>query len=415
MPKIKMYDKPNMAADVTISGLKMLKAPEKWSFIVNVEFDDKVFKQVEKDAVLLQEMKEVAQKVYKQTCETVKSKYKAFEALFQGMIDKGAKKDAVDAQMAGFNKSLEGDRDVGEKAAQQLVMSVWTKYAAKKQEYNKYKIKIFVTIAGAVAALAVSIGLMASAPFTGGASAAVSIIVLFRSAVTIAKEIGSAAAEIETSQKALEAYLKEVGKVAKKIPKANEYTAAVVKQFLGEAQPHIKSCGSQLETINAKLTGLEVKMHDCSVKLNEILDAQQKLSADFKKEAAARLSKHPGKDAPGQLNLISSRLDAYLQNNVKSVQQYIQKIAGLSTRLKEAQKTTEELEKQVKPLMALRGLDNTILENVLYFVDMPLGALTGNAMATASSDLVAGLVPVAASMAYDKITGAVLDKTLLVA
>jgi hypothetical protein len=211
--------------------------------------------------------------------------------------------------------------------------------------------------------------------------------------------------------------MKSVEAVAKKgmvAVKANEYSAAVVKQFLGEAQPNIKGCGSQLGTIKQKLTGIEVKTHNCSKTLNEILDKQEVLRAEFMKEVKAKLSKHPSSQAPMQVKEIEARLDVYLQNNTVKVQLFIQKTEDLFERFQTAEKTTDELEKRVKPLMAMRGLDNKILENILYFVDLPLAALNGNAVATKAADLVNGLVPVASSMAYDKITGAVLDKTLLV-
>jgi hypothetical protein len=405
-----------MSPDVTVSGLKILEAPKGWKFTVEVDFDAKIIKSVEKDSILLKEMNEAATKVYTQTCGSVKGKYTTFEKLFQGMVDKGAPKAVLEQNLAGFNKSLDSDRSIGEIGAQQAVEAVWKKWAAKNKEYTKYKVKIFVTIFGAASALAVSIGLMAGTPFTGGLSAAVGIIGMWKSALTLVKEIGSAALEIEKSQKLLSGYMKVVEAAAKKgkaAAKANEYTAAIVKQFLGESQPSIKGCDSQLGTIVQKLTGVEVKTHECSKTLNGILDKQEKLRAEFMKEVVAKLSKHPSKDAPAQIKLIESRLDKLLEGSYAKVIEFIDKTEKLYERFKEAEEETKKLKERVKPLLALRGLDNKILENVLYFVDMPLGALNGNAMATASSDLVQGLVPVASSMAFDKITGVVLDKTLL--
>jgi len=416
MPKIKIYERPNMSPDVTVSGLKALQAPKGWKFTVEVDFDAKVFKEVEKDSIMLKEMNEAASKVYKQTCDSVKSKYAAFEKLFQGMIDKGAPKAVFEQNLSGFNKSLESDRKIGEVGALQAIEGVWKKYAAKKAEYTKYKVKIFVTIFGAVAGLAVSIGIMASAPFTGGASAAVSIIGMFKSAVVLAKEIGSAAMEIEKAQKLLNGYMTAVETVAKKgkvAAKSNEYGAAIFRQFLGEAQPNIKGCDSQLKTIVQKLTGVEIKAHECSKKLNGILDAQEKLRSEFMKEVTTKLGKHPSKDAPAQIKQIEARLMMLLKANYAQVTLLIQKTEDLYKRFKDAEAETAKLDARLKPLLALRGLDNTILENLLYFADMPLGALNGNALATKSADLVQGLVPVAANMTYDKITGVVLDKTLL--
>jgi hypothetical protein len=417
MPAITIFAKPNMSSDVTISGLKVLAPPKGWKFTVDVDFDAKIVKSIEKDTILLKEMNEAASKVYKQTCDSIKGKYTAFEKLFQGMVDKGAPKSVIDQNLAGFNKSLDSDREIGQIGARQAIEGVWKKWASKKKEYLMYKIKIGVTIFGAAASLIVSIALMAATPFTGGASAAIGIVGMWKSALTIGKEIVSAAAEIEKSQKVLSTYMKAVEAIAKKgkaAAKANEYSAAFVKQFLGEAQPNIKGCGSQLGTIQQKLTGVEVKAHQCGKTLNGILDAQEKLRVEFMKEVTAKLGKHPSKDAPAQIKLIEARLQTLLNANYTQVQIFLGKTETIHARFKAAEVETEKLDARLKPLMALRGLDNKIIENLLYFVDMPLGALNGNALSTASSDLVQGLVPVASSMAYDKITGVVLDKTLLV-
>ena len=222
--------------------------------------------------------------------------------------------------------------------------------------------------------------------------------------------------EIEKSLAILNKYMKAVEAVAKKgkaAAKGNEYAAALVKQILGEAQPNIKGCGSQMETIKSKLIGVEVKAHDCSKTLNGILDQQEKLRTDFMKQATEKLGKHPSSLAPAQLKLIEKRLDDYLAGNYAKVMEFVDKTEKLYERFKVCEQVTKSMEERLKPLMALRGIDNTILENMLYFVDMPLGALNGNALANTSSDLIQGLVPVAGSMAFDKISGVVLDKTLL--
>jgi hypothetical protein len=417
MAKITVLSKPNMSADITVSGLKILEVPKGWSFKVDIELDDKIIKTVQKDTILLQEFNTAALKAYEQTCTAIKSKYTNFEKLLQGMVDKGAPPAEVEKHVKGLNASIEQDKKIGHVGAEHAVQAVWAKWQPKQKEYLKYKIKIAVTIIGAAAGLAISIGLMAATPFTGGASAAFSIIGMFKSAVTLGKEIASAWAEIETSQKVLDKYMKAVEAIAKKnkaLSKGNEYTAAVVRQFLGEAQPNIKGCMTQLETIEKKLAGLEVKTHNLGKTLNGILDEQEKLRDGFMKEVNARLGKHPSKEAPAQIKLIEARLDKVIEANTTKVQAAINKVMELYKRFKDAEKTTEDLGKRVEPLKELRGLDNKILENVIYFVDLPLGALNGNAFATQSADLVQGLVPVASSMAYDKISGAVLDKTLLV-
>ena len=156
-----------------------------------------------------------------------------------------------------------------------------------------------------------------------------------------------------------------------------------------------------------------MKAHNCAKALNGILDAQQKLKADFLKEVNNRLSKHPSENAPAQISLIKARLETELGRNEAQVMAFIEKTEKLHERFKAAEEFTKQLAVRVIPLKELRGIDNVILENLLYFADMPLGAPNGDVLASASSDLVSGSVRVAAGMTFDKLTGAVLDKTLL--
>jgi len=416
MSSVTIFSKPNMSSDVTVSGLKVLQPPKSWSFTVTVDFDAKVYDAVKNDSVLLEEMNHAAQTAYQQTCDAVKSKFTAFEKLLENMVDKNAPKAEVDKQIDGLNQSLERDRQTGETGAEQAVMETWTDWADQQSEYKKYKIKIAVVIVGAAAGLITSIVLMATTPFTGGVSAAAGIVGMVKATITLGKEIASASAQVETSQKILANYLKATKKIAlstKAAAKANEYTAAIVKQFVAEAQPNIKGCQTQMATIAQKLSGIEINAHEASKDLNTTLDKQTELQSEFMKDARGRLGKLSSKDAPAQLKLIESRLDDYLKPSRATVEKGIKTTEDLITRLKKAEETGKELEKGVRSLSNLRGVDNKILENVLYFVDIPLGALDGNTWANKATDLVNGLVPVGAAMVYDKISSKVLDNTLL--
>jgi hypothetical protein len=415
MAKQTFADKPNMARDVTISGLKILEVPKGWTFKVVVEFDDKAWKEIQKDPLVQQEMNDTALKAYEQTCTAIKSKYTAFEKLIQGMIDKGAPKDMIMKQIAGLNDSLEKDRHYGMLGAKLAVEQLWPKLCAKRKEYTKYKIKIVVTITGAAAGLATSIGLMAATPFSGGLSAAASIIGMVKSVVTLAKEIGSACLEVEQSIKNLRKYIAATKALAPNLAKAkaNEYTAAVLNKFFGLAQPNIKDCDSQIGTITQKLNGLEIKAHDMSIKLNQLLEKQEEMRVQFMKQVQEKLGKHPSKLAPSHIKLIEGRLDDIIAKNTVAVMDAIEKVNVLYTRFKGAEPHVAALQKQVDVLKKYRGFDNIFLENVLYFLDLPLGALSGNTWASKATDLVNGLVPVATSMAFDKVTSVALGGTLL--
>ena len=52
--------------------------------------------------------------------------------------------------------------------------------------------------------------------------------------------------------------------------KLNEYSAAVFNQFIGVSQPSLKQVEGQMDTVEKKLAGVEIKAHDVSKKLNKL-------------------------------------------------------------------------------------------------------------------------------------------------
>jgi DNA repair exonuclease SbcCD ATPase subunit len=406
--------KPQINKDIAVSGLKYV-VPPNLTFNVSVEFDDKIFKQIKDDGILLEDMGDEIDKIYTQTCNSIKSKLNAFEKLAAVMVDKNAPPAELKKQLDGLNKSIEQDKDIAKVACEQAVTQCWKTYSAKKKEYLKYKIKIVAKIIGAAAALATSIALTASTPFTGGLSAAVSIVGMVKSTVTIGKEVASAWMEVETANKVLAKNLKVVEAACKKVAKkkANEYTAMLFDQFLGISQPCIKTCVSQMDVCEQKLNGIEIKTHDASKKLNKILDEQETMRAAFMKEVTEKLSQHSSPKAKDQIKLIEKRLDALLAGSYTAVQKQIETTTNLHKRFKAADKTLTDLRPRVEEIKKLKSLDEKIVANLLVLIDFPLGALNGNVFAKESMDLVNGLVPVATSFAYDKLCSKVLDGTFL--
>lgn len=416
MPVYKIVPSTNMDKDLLVAGLEVLKPAKGWKFEVEVTFDSKIFKEISDDDILLTEMREAVKEIYEVTCKSIRSKYSAFEKQFKLMREKGADKKLFEKNLDGFNKSLQEDKKIGELVAKQAVEKVWKDYINKKKEYAKYKIKIGVTIFTAAASFFISLGLMVSAPFTGGVGAAASIIGMWKSVLTVAKEIASASLSVEKAQKVLSEYMKVVEKIASKgkaAAKANELGGAVVKQLVGEAQPTIKGCSSQMDTIKQKLAGVEINCHNGAKLLNKMLDEQQKLRDDFLTKAKKQLESRGIKDTSKFMLSIERNLDEALDLEYKKVQAQIEKTMDLYQRFKKADGVTKELEKRLAPLLKLRGLDNVILENLLYFADLPLSALDGNGFAKASDALVRGMVPTAAMTAFDKTSKLVLSGTPL--
>ena len=145
MAKAVIFKKRDMSSDISDSGLKYV-VPPKLSFEVEAEFDNKIFDQVRKDSILLDDMNEDVLVVYKKACKDIEGKLAAFDKLIVGMVDKGEDKKDIDKQIDGLNKAIEKDRDVAEVAAKLAAEKTWKDYAKKKKEYEAYKIKIVVSI-----------------------------------------------------------------------------------------------------------------------------------------------------------------------------------------------------------------------------------------------------------------------------
>jgi len=77
--KLTVFNASNMSADVKVSGLRVLDAPKGWKFTVEVEFDAKIIKAVEKDVGHAAGKWPTSRARYnKQTCDSIKGKYTAF-------------------------------------------------------------------------------------------------------------------------------------------------------------------------------------------------------------------------------------------------------------------------------------------------------------------------------------------------
>nr|WP_237217975.1 hypothetical protein [Ruegeria lacuscaerulensis] len=391
----------------------MVKPPE-LSFKVVVELDKKMEKGVEKDPLLQQEFQASASEVLEQTKKTIEQKCKVFDKAFVQMVNKGASDKDMQKQLKGLNDAIKNDMKIAEKGAELAAQKAWTKLQAKKKEWKKFKIKVAVSIAGTVAGLAVSIAAMATSPFSGGAGAAFGILGLIKSGVSLAKDIGKLATDIDTAKKHLLVELKVVEKAAqnKGLYAANEISAAVLNEFVGVAQPSIKTVEDAADTLKAKYAQMVVKVHDLSKKLNKVLKEQDKLKAEFLKEVASKLKKHPVKDKKAQLTMISKALDTALAPNYKAVDEAISKVQIMYADTRTWAPKIKDLMKRVAQLKIKDPKGLKVFREGLKFAALATSPIDGNAIANTTKDLALGVGGAVGGYAYDKITSKALDGTV---
>lgn len=399
--------------DLKVSGLEMVEPP-KLSFKVEIDLDKKMEKGAEKDPLLLQEFQAAASDVLDQTKDTIEKKCKIFDKAFVQMVNKGASDKDMQKQLKGLNDAIKNDIKVAEKGAELAAQKAWTSLQKKKKEWSKFKIKVGVSIAGTIAGLAVSIAAMASSPFSGGAGAALGIIGLIKSGVSLAQDIGKLAINIDQSKAILVKNLKVVEKAAANpaLNTANEVSAAVFQEFLGISQPSVKTVEDAADTLKAKYAQMVVKMHDLSKTLNKVLKEQDKLKKEFLAEVAKKLKKHPVKDKKTQLVMINKALDTALAKNYAAVQDAIDRIQFMYADSRKWADNIKDLMKRVKALTIKDPKALKVFREALKFAALGLSPIDGNSVATGAKDLALGVGGAVGGYAYDKITSKALDGTV---
>ncbi|MCY2996103.1 MAG: hypothetical protein NTY19_50880 [Planctomycetota bacterium] len=410
--KEKLDDKLANAA----KGLKFIEPPTKVEFKIEVKFDAKIEKEALKDPLLRKEFDDAAIDTINRFVELIKRKMEQSDKEVEKLVNANLRKEAEDYK-SKMNKDIEQMRTSAQQFGVQQVEQAWKELQAKRKEYKNYKIKIGVTIGATIAGMATSIGLMVSAPFTGGASAAIGIIGLIKSAVTVAKEIVMAGMEVETAAKELGKQLNVVEDIWKKSKSAgghaNEISGTLLTQFLGQSQPTIKACVSEMDRVNKKLTGLEVKNHDLAKTIEKTKGKISELFVDFNKEVKKRLEKHPSGKGPEQIAKIEKQFHNAVDAAVEAVQETGQKLLSDLDRVKAAKTTAAELQKRVVAIAKFRGGAYTILDNVLLGTGLLLTPLDGNKLVTGAVNVVKSVVPTAGGFVIDRLTKLALEGTML--
>jgi hypothetical protein len=400
-------------AKTGVSGLKFLTEPL-MDFRIEVDLPKEIEKEAEKDPLLQQEFKDEAKKIYQMATTETAKKLKAFDGLFEGMINKGADPKDVQKQVDTVNSVIKNDMKMYELAAEQAVEKAWKELQAKRKEWRNFKIKVGCSIFATLAGLTVSIVAMATSPWTGGAGAAFAIIGFIKAGVKLSQDIAKIAMDIETAKKQVEINLKVVEKAVqnKGLYAANEVSAAILQEFIGISQPSVKTTGSAMETLKAKYAKLIVDVHDLAKTLNKALDSQDKLEKEFMAEVAEKLKKHPTTDKSGQLSKIKANFDKQMDKLRTKVMELIGEVGKLYDTIKGWAKTVTELGKRVEDLVLNDPKGLKVFREALKFCMMATSVIDGNGVASKAADIGENLGTTGAFYVYDKIVSKAVDGTI---
>ena len=404
----------NMAKEkVTVPGLKFLTAPD-LDFKIEFELPSEIEKSAAKDPLLQAEFQDEAMKIYKFAKTEVAKKLAAFDKYFEGMINKGAKLKDVLKQVDTVNATIRNDIAMFKHAAELAVEKAWADLKAKRKEWTKFKVKIFVNIGLTIVGLAVSIAAMATSPFSGGAGAAFGIIGFFKSGVKLATEIGKLAISIDDCRKLLLKELAVVEKAAsnKALNAANEISAAVFNEFLGISQPSVKTCIRESDTLKAKFAQMVVKVHDLAKDLNNVLVNQEKMKKEFMDEVKKRVNAHPTTDKTKWINMISDQYDKYVDSLGAKVMDLIGDVQSMYDNVKSWAPKVKELVDRVGQLEINDAKYLKVFREVLKFAALATSIFDGSAIATKAKDIGTGIGAASGGYVFDKITSKALDGTI---
>ena len=400
-------------AKIGVAGLKYLTEPA-LDFKIEVELPKEIEKEAAKDPLLQQEFKDGALKIMEMAKSETAKKLKAFDALFEGMINKGADAKVVQKQVDTVNSVIKNDLAIYKIAAEQSIDKAWNDLKSKRKEWLKFKIKVGVSIFATLAGLAVSIAAMASSPWSGGAGAAFAIIGFIKAGAKLAQDIAKIAMDIEMAKKQVDLNLAVVEKAVKSkgLNAANEVSAAVFQEFLGISQPSVKTCGAAMDTLKAKYAQMVVNVHDLAKNLNKALESQDKLKKEFLAQAAERLKKHPTTDKAGQLSKIKANFEKEMDKLGGKVMGLIGDVGTLYEKIKGWAKTVSDLAKRVKELEMKDPKALKVFREALKFCMLATSIFDGNKVATDMGNIGTGIITAGSSYVFDKIVSKSLDGTI---
>lgn len=412
------YRTVDMDGDVAKAAgpLQVMTYPKGMKFTVEVEFDDKMKKEIGADALLKQDMWLEVDAVYKDLIKRIGENLKntdrgAIQLRNNKQIDKLKK--LVDV----VNRGVDGARDIAQESAQKKILGHYESLKKKRKEYTKYKIKIVVTITSATAGLVTSLALIGASGFSGGASGAIGIIAMIKSCATLATEIAAAAQTVQQSIGTLRIQLTAVETVWKKTKAGghgNEISAAVFKEFLGVSQPSVKSCQSNLGTAKSKLNGMDVRTHDIAKEIQKAMAKAKQMQNDFLAEANKRLAKHPDPDALKKYGpKVLTNLNKYMQSTDEKIRTLLQSVQNNLAAIKLADADITELEKRVQAISGARDSKAyRVLDNALAVGNVSLSILSGNGLVDSAKAVCENVVPVVSCFAFERISAVVIEGDL---
>nr|WP_319390953.1 hypothetical protein [uncultured Cohaesibacter sp.] len=318
--------------------------------------DKKDAENLKKDAVNLQKMRDNARPIFLKVASDLGHLLKT--------LDEGVSKGVVSQQKAQskWNSEVESIAKSAETALQRIANDILTKRAKVQKEAKAFRFKAVVKITTATIKVVKGaievVGAATATVASHGAGIPVLLQALhgaYTDVVNLSKTVSEIYSKIEVDQSKLEKDIKDLQSEYKDFSKSQidkaELKKVFIKHIFNKKRKTISSIEENLKKFEEKMSNLKVRTSESGIKLNSIIDKQEKILKKvgyFEKELKS--VKEESKEYEN-LKEKTSQLNKVLDASAKAVNNLLRSIPTDYKRIEAAEKKLDsELGPAVKDL-----------------------------------------------------------------
>jgi len=367
MKTIKLCDNDLSSAIRALSKFQILLPPKDMSFSVGLEVDDKLYKKITNDSRLAAEIFDDVSKLYKVGVSHLVAEGNAIEKEF---FSKNKPKAWVAAEWKKrAPKALEPVQKQMEAKALKRI-AAWQKVQG---DATKYTVKcVFKTTVGTLGVGTAALGTVVAFGAGGGAGGGVAIYGLVKAVVSLGKEINKLRKDVDEAESDLQKNATALQKLYKDKSRGKTGIREAGAEFFNSLSPvevkSVNTVSSHYDSFKGKLDRVDKKLSATSVKLNDILDAQE----DLQKEITVKVEKMLAQRGYNSKKL--PKLQATMRKMRFETAKMIAEISDAMGRIADARKRQALYKKIVDQLKSQKPGWVKIVEVGITLGDLALGA-----------------------------------------
>lgn len=346
MKTIPLCDNDLASAIRAASRFQIILPPKKMSFSVGLRVDDKLYKKITNDSRLAEKIFLDVSKLYKVGVSHLVAEANAIEKEF---FAKGKSKDWVATQ---WEKRAPQVLDPIQKRIETSALKHIAAWQKVQGDATKYKIKcIFTVTVGTLAVGTATVGTVVAFGAGGGVGGGVAIYGLVKAAISLGKEINKLRKDVDEAEYDLQKNATALQKLYKDKSKGKTGIREAGVEFFNALSPKelnsVNKVSSNYDSFTGKLDRVDKKLSATSVKLNDILDAQEDLQSEITRKVEKMLNQrgYKSKKLP-KLQTTMRKMRFETAKMIAEIGVSIGKIDGARKRQRGYKKIVDELKKK---------------------------------------------------------------------